>query len=111
MRYLSLLTIVFLVFTVSAEAQYSGDSQVHTIAEIMEMPDDTHVIAEGYITRRVGDEEYMFEDDSGEIQIEIDDDLWRGREVDGETRVRIFGELEKRWLRSSEIEVDRFEIL
>lgn len=111
MRHLILLFVVSFVFAMNAEAQYSGETQVHTISEIMEMPDDTHIIAEGYITRRLGDEEYLFTDDSGEIRVEIDDDLWRGREVDGETKLRIFGEFDKKWLRSSEIEVDRFEIL
>lgn len=111
MRYFILLLVVSFLFVANAEAQYSGDTQVHTVEEIKNLSDDSHVIAEGFITRSLGDEKYMFEDDSGEIRIEIDDDLWRGREVGSETRIRIFGELDKRWLRASEIEVDRFEIL
>lgn len=111
MRHVMLLLFFSLLLVASATAQYTGETTVQSIAEIKQMADDSDVIAEGYITRRLGDEEYIFEDESGEIQIEMDDDLWRGREVDGETKIRIFGEFDKRWLRSSEIEVDRFEIL
>ena len=111
MRYLVIYIVLAMASVTTAQAQFTGETNVHTISEIKKMSDDTKVIAEGYITRRVGDEEYTFTDDTGEIRIEIDDDLWQGREVDSETPIRIYGELDKKWFRSSEIEVDRFEFL
>lgn len=111
MRFLIPLLIISFLFVSNVKAQFTGDITVHTIAQIMEMSDDTDVIAEGYITSSIGDEKYIFTDESGEIRVEIDDDLWRGREVDSQTKIRIFGEFDKKWLRSSEIEVERFEIL
>lgn len=111
MRYLLTLVVLSLAFITNAQAQFTGETKVYAISEIKKMSDDTQVAAEGTITRRVGDEEYMFTDDTGEIRIEIDDDLWRGREVNSETIIRIYGELDKKWFRSSEIEVDRFDFL
>lgn len=111
MRYLVIFIVLAMASVTTAQAQFTGETNVHTISEIKKMSDDTKVIAEGYITRRVGDEEYTFTDGTGEIRIEIDDDLWQGREVDSETPIRIYGELDKKWFRSSEIEVDRFEFL
>jgi uncharacterized protein (TIGR00156 family) len=41
------------------------------------LPDDTWVTTQGYIVRALGDEMYLFKDDSGQIRIEIENDLWR----------------------------------
>ena len=39
------------------------------------MADDSTVYIQGYLVQNLGDEMYVFQDDSGKINIEIDDDL------------------------------------
>src|SRR5690625_3572728 len=111
MRYLVIFIVLAMASVTTAQAQLTGETNVHTISAIKKMSDDTKVIDERYFTRRDGEEEYTFTDGTGEIRIEIADDLWQGREVDSETPIRIYGELDKKWFRSSEIDVDRFEFL
>lgn len=72
--------------------------------------DDTHVQLTGYLTMSLGDEDYIFQDSTGEITVEIDDDLWQGRTVTPDNQIRIYGEVEKDWDNVS-IEVDYFEVM
>ena len=39
------------------------------------MADDSTVYIQGYLVQNLGDEMYVFQDDLGKINIEIDDDL------------------------------------
>src|SRR5690625_4743336 len=111
MRYLVIFIVLAMASVTTAQVQFTGETNVHTISEIKKMSDNKEVIAEGYNTRRVSDEEYTYTDGTGEIRIEIDGDHRQGREVDSETPIRIYGELDKKWFRSSEIEGDWFEFL
>lgn len=109
MRYL--ITLLFLIgFFSSATAQFVGNSNVRSVEEIKTLNDEDFVVAEGLITSQVDSDEYMFSDESGEIRIYIPPALWQGREVDSETRLRIYGEFEK-GIRRDEIDVTRFIIL
>jgi uncharacterized protein (TIGR00156 family) len=94
----------------TASAQYVGNSSVSTIEEIKTMNDEDFVVAEGFIINQVDSDEYIFSDETGEIRIYIPPALWQGREVDSETRLRIYGEFEK-GIRRDEIDVSRFVLL
>ena len=56
-------------------------------------------------------EEYVFQDRTGKIIIELDDELFHGRTVTPENTIRIWGEVDTKFGRDSEVEVDRFEIV
>jgi uncharacterized protein (TIGR00156 family) len=56
-------------------------------------------------------EEYVFQDKTGKIIIELDDDLFQGRTVTPETVIRIWGEVDTKLGRDSEVEVDRFVLI
>jgi uncharacterized protein (TIGR00156 family) len=43
--------------------------------------DDRNVILEGYLIKKIKEEHYLFKDDTGEIEIEIDDEDFRGQQV------------------------------
>lgn len=94
----------------SANAQFVGEIEVVTVEQVKEMRDDTNVVLEGSIIRQIADEDYLFRDETGEIQVEIDDDVWKNQQVDSDTTVRIMGEFDKGF-RNMEIEVDRLEII
>jgi uncharacterized protein (TIGR00156 family) len=106
-RFLTLL-IVVLTFGGSilyAQDGYRGPSaNAVTVEAAKGMMDDYPVTLRGKIERFLGDEKYLFADDSGSIIVEIDDRLWRGFSVDQNDVVEITGEVDKGFTRI-EIEV------
>ena len=83
---------------------------VTTVAAALEAADDTHVVLEGQIVKRLQDELYEFKDGTGTIQVEIDDEDWPGQSVSENAKVRLTGEVDKDF-NSREIDVDRVELI
>lgn len=103
---------VMLGLSQTAASQFVSDStNVQTVAAIKQMDDNAWFTLEGHIVKQVREEKYIFRDQSGEIEVEIDKDKWKGRKVDPGTKVRIAGKVEKEWLRSMELEVKRIELV
>lgn len=104
-----LLTAAAVVFSTPAMARNSDggfvDVNVITVEEAKNMNDDAYVILQGYITDRSGDEKYVFQDKTGSITVEIDDDDWDGVDVSPADLVEIQGEIDKGWT-AVEIDVD-----
>jgi uncharacterized protein (TIGR00156 family) len=67
------------------------------------MRDDTPVVLRGTITRSLGDEKYMFADDTDSVIIEIDHHRWAGLSISPEDTVEITGEVERDFRR---VEID-----
>ncbi len=80
-----------------------------TAAEAANLPDDAEITVTGYIVRSLGDERYEFQDDTGTLVVEIDDDEWRGIEVTPQDLVELSGEIDHEG-RSFELEVDRVRL-
>lgn len=88
----------------------SGAETIVTIKQVNEMRDDVPVIIQGKIVQRMGDEKYLFEDGTGSITIEIDDDSWRGQTVSPSDTVKLYGEVD-RGIFTTEIDIDYVEKL
>jgi uncharacterized protein (TIGR00156 family) len=86
--------------------------EVDTVAKALQANDEAPVILEGRIIsagpKRDG---YVFQDSTGQITIALEGKLFQGRTVTPEHTVRIYGEVETKHSRDSEIDVERFEIL
>lgn len=91
-------------------AQNTSSLELSTVIEVSQMEDNTKVMLEGFIGRQSGDDNYIFKDDTGEITIEVEEDTWRGQNVNEDIKVRIMGEYEKE-ANSEEIEVEWLEII
>jgi uncharacterized protein (TIGR00156 family) len=107
--------LFFATVLVSADVAFTqftetGASSTKTVAEAKQMRDDSKVALEGYIVKQLGPEHYTFRDDTGEIEVEIDDDEWRGQTVRPETKISIDGEVD-RDSTSVSIDVDRLRII
>ncbi len=50
----------------------------------------------------------MFRDASGEVEVEVDQDVWRGTEVGPDDLIRIRGEVDHSW-NKTEVEVESLE--
>jgi uncharacterized protein (TIGR00156 family) len=87
------------------EGGYKGPGAVViTVAEAKNLRDDTPVILQGKIERFLGDEKYLFSDDSGNIILEIDNRVWGSLSVDQNDMVEITGEIDRDF-RALEVEV------
>ncbi|MDR0556412.1 MAG: NirD/YgiW/YdeI family stress tolerance protein [Treponema sp.] len=101
-RNVALMISLLLAMGLSVEAQEGftgpGLSPV-TVEEAKNLRDDDPVVLQGKITRFLGDEKYLFSDDTGTIRVEIDNRLWRGFSVGENDLVEITGEIDKNFTR------------
>ncbi len=72
--------------------------------EVLGMRDDAQVALRGYITRHLGKDKYLFQDDTGTVRVEIDRDKWKGQVITPNDLVDMQGEVDKDW-NSVEVEV------
>lgn len=68
---------------------------VWTVTEVMSLPDDTPVVMRGYITKNMGNNIFVFEDDSGTIMLEIDEEDWNGNTVRVDDIVTVYGNVDQ----------------
>lgn len=111
-----ILLLTCIAFSMNAQAQFvqnpakNKENLVSTVKEVKNMKDDTWVVMQGKIERKIGHEEYLFTDDTGSITVEIDNDDWKGTVVTPQDKVEIIGEVDKGIL-SDEIEVKKIKVI
>jgi uncharacterized protein (TIGR00156 family) len=108
MKHLTCFVGLLALLGLSVYAQqggYKGPGAVSiTVAEAKNLRDDTPVLLQGKIERFLGDEKYLFSDDTGNIVIEIDHKVWGSLSVDENELVEIDGEIDRE-SRGNEVEV------
>lgn len=99
----------------TAQAQYVGPSDHKTLTTVDQVvknaKDDDPVALRGKLVRKVSGDKYMFADETGEIQVEIDDKIFPKVPVDENTPVEISGEMDKGLVGKTEIDVKAIAIL
>ena len=85
-----------------------GENVILTVEQVKGMNDNSKVWVEGSIIQKNGDEKYMFQDSTGSIMVEIDDDAWHGLVIGPTDVVRIYGEVDH-GLFNTEIDIDYIE--
>ncbi|MEO3990199.1 YgiW/YdeI family stress tolerance OB fold protein [Pseudocitrobacter cyperus] len=86
------------------------DGTSTTVANAKSLRDDTWVTLKGNITERISDDLYTFKDETGTINVDIDDKRWNGLTVTPQDKVEIRGEVDKDW-NSVEIDVKQIQKL
>ena len=107
-RLLACIGVGMVAASASAQFKDTEGSGVSSVAEVKQAKDETWHTLEGNIVKQLTSEHYTFRDATGEIEIEIDEDVWSGREVTPRTPVRITGEVDRDFRKVS-FEVDRLE--
>lgn len=82
-----------------------------TVKDALKQRDESWVVLQGRIVASLGDEKYTFQDATGTVMVEIDDDEWRGITVTPETNLEISGELDKEMFETPKIDVKSFRVL
>lgn len=107
------LLLAPLVSTAALATGYTGPgatTQVTTVAAALEAADDTPVVLQGQIVKRLQDELYEFKDASGTINVEIDDEHWPAQAISETATVKLSGEVDHD-LTSREIDVEHLELV
>lgn len=98
----------------NATGSYSGPSNVPlmTVKQLLETGRDDQIARlQGRLVSFEGDERYTFEDATGRITVEIDnEDFPVGQSISAEQKVELTGEFDK-GLRKTEFEVDRLTLV
>ncbi|MFD2176018.1 YgiW/YdeI family stress tolerance OB fold protein [Veronia pacifica] len=84
----------------------SAAKVLQTVASARDAVDDTNVELVGNIVSSLGGDDYLFRDQTGEIEVDIDHRLWNGVEATPETKLILRGEVDRDWRRIS-VDVDR----
>ena len=121
MSVLALLAIICGVSTVWAHggfAEHHGgfvgpqaEPKSVTVEEAKSMNDEAKILVKGHIISAVGDEDYMFKDNTGTIKVEIDKDLWKGVTIKPEDNVEILGEVDRHLQKETSIEAEAIAIV
>ena len=84
-----------------------------TVAKALKCWDDAPVTLTGNIVERLAgsDDKYMFRDATGQVMVDIDEDLFIGRTVTPQTKVRLHGKVDKEIMEPTKIDVKRLEII
>ncbi|PKF48891.1 YgiW/YdeI family stress tolerance OB fold protein [Enterovibrio nigricans] len=75
-------------------AQAAKATSVSTVVNANTAMDDQDVVLTGYIVDSLGDEMYTFQDSTGVITVEIDDDDMAAIDIDATTQVVLVGEVD-----------------
>lgn len=90
------LALSLLSMTASAEFVGPGDQgQKTTVATALQSPDDTQVVLEGKIIRQINKDTYVFQDNTGTINVGIDQKRMPYEKITPSTSVRLIGEVDK----------------
>lgn len=100
-------------FAATAECEtggFTGPSNFVTVRDALKLGDDDPVSLRGNILQHLGGEVYVFSDETGTVNVEIEGKVWCGQTVAPGDTVEIHGEVDK-GLTSMKIEVERLILL
>lgn len=106
------LLCIFSLLMFNASAQFTGPSAAGrpgTVAEARDARLGSYITLTGHVVNHQRGEYFTFRDDTGEIRVEIANNVWNGRKVGPDTKVRLLGEVDRGvagryvWVKSLEV--------
>ena len=100
MKWSVFLFVGVLAFFLATEAtaQFSGPSvtgQTSTVAQTANARLGSYITVTGNIVAHERGDYFTFQDGTGTIRVEIANDVWQGRNIGPQTRVRLLGEVDQ----------------
>lgn len=115
MKKISVLAILGAIATVPGFAASNNMNNnamtVVSVEEVRNMSDNSPVIIRGYLLRQNGENSYVFQDDTGTINLEIDEEDWGGQTFSPNDFVEVWGEVDKNGMSVTEIDVSAIKKL
>lgn len=81
---------------------------INNVNSALKAKDDTPVTLVGSIIKQIDDDEYLFKDNSGTIQIEVDKKVWNGQTITPQDTIEIRGKIDKD---RSKTEIDVYQVI
>lgn len=96
----------------SALAAFNGPEaqSINTVSGALKARNDSFVVLTGNITQSLGNEVYLFKDNTGEIQVEIENEAWMGVDISPQDKVIIRGDIDSEWA-TTQIDADTVQKL
>ena len=94
---------------VLADFSGPGVQDATSVEAVSGFADGRRVVLDGHIVGEIEPHFYRFRDASGEVRVEIDEEIWRGRSAVPGDKVRIHGEVDQSRL-ETEIDASHLEI-
>lgn len=83
---------------------FDESKAVKSVKDIQAASDKSFVMIEGKITKQVGKKDFIFQDATGEVEIEVSRRAWQGQTISPNDTVEIRGKIDKEW-NKTEVEV------
>lgn len=101
-----MMTGTMLVHAAPVNQSALAATQLSSVKNALHAKDDSKVMLKGKLIRALGDEKYQFQDASGTITVEIDDELWQGHAVSEQQEITLLGEVDIDYKPTKRVEVD-----
>lgn len=88
-----------------------ANKPVSKVSEVQNMADDSMVYVQGYIIQNLGNDNYMLQDGSGQIMVEIDDDLMNNATITPQTVVWIAATVDQETGQPVSLEAEEIQIM
>lgn len=85
-------------------AFFDESQAVKNVKDIQTAKDKAFVMIEGKIIKQIGKKDYLFQDATGEVEIEVSRKAWGGQTITPNDKIEIRGLVDKEWDKT-EIEV------
>jgi uncharacterized protein (TIGR00156 family) len=107
------LVVISTPFTVVAEYQGPGAkiAQQNVSQIVLNGEDGMPVTLRGRIVQKVAREKYLFTDETAKVRLHIEDKKFPASAINDQTRLEIFGKIEKDFVQDLEIDVDKVRVL
>ena len=93
---LLIISIITTGFTVAADDKCPYKNlTVSSISEALKMKNNTNVVIEGNIDKKLSDDKYTFKDNTGSIIAEIDKEAWGVINSNTKEKIKLLGEIEQ----------------
>lgn len=90
---------------------FNNPLTISTVEQAKQMNKDAWVTLQGKIVKQIGEEDYLFRDNTGDINIEIDHKYWQGRTVTPDDIIQITGEVDTHRFKPIDIDVKNLQII
>lgn len=106
---------VLVIFPGFAAAQYIGPGTARppgSLTELLKSPvDGQGVQLRGRLLQQLNSDKYLFSDGKSQIRVEIKSSVFPKQAIDDQTEIDILGEVEKDFMETPEIDVERVEVV
>ena len=81
---------------------------IKNVKDAQNAKDDAPIMIEGKILKQVGKNDFIFQDATGQIQIDVSKKAWQGQEITPNDNIVIYGKVDKEW-NKTELDVKRIQ--